>query len=556
MERKMNSPREYGLPHDEYRPGQERAITELVETTPARGVTLVEAPTGSGKTSFAAANSTRARVMSLVKTKMLQIANYGEAYRFDVLYGRSNYACAHPMGSVLGLTANECLHSDNMFKCEYRDRCQYMLNRAAVQASSMSSLNYALYLTALWTKENDFAPEVLYLDECHLIPDTVLDFVGTTIQNKTRVRWGLAPFPNIQGRGTNKFFDDGASTKTSANDLALAWLSDSIARLAAHVEELARNVKHSHAGNTDAVKRDIKAGVQAQRLHGKLTNTRQSLLENDNDWYIRSGGSVPGKTGPHFVARPLTARWDAPRLFGFNLQRWASVLMSATVGDHQVLADELGIEQHSFMSVPNQWAASTRPIRVLDAPKMGYKSHQADWDRQADVIADAIQSVPAIWSGIIHTSSWKQAAELTKRLAERGLGDRVWAYDRANSLGGTDAQVKAWQTRRAQVPNSLLVSPTTREGYDGVDERICIVAKTPFPNLGDDYEKARMAYSGRMYLQRTAWDLAQALGRTRRGSRDQYDVDSTQGLVAIADGNYKKCQKYLPGDIREALVEG
>ena len=546
------NPKDYNLPHDKYRPGQGEAIDELVSTTPARGVTLVEAPTGSGKTSFAAANSTRARVMSLVATKMLQIANYGAAYKFDVLYGRSNYDCSHPTGAMLGLTANECLHSDNMFKCEYRRHCEYMIAREKVKRSSMSSLNYSLYLTALWTKEREFAPEVLYLDECHLVPDTVLDFVGTTVPNKQRVKWQLKQFPEITGRGSNKFFDDHSTA--NPHDLALGWLSDGIAILAAHIEDLVRSVKRSPS--TDAVKRDIKLGVQAQRIHGKLTNTRQSLLENQNDWYIRSGRSIPGKKGPHFVARPLTARWDAPRLFGFNLQYWASVLMSATVGDHQVLADELGIEEHSFMSVPNQWPASTRPIRVLDAPRMGFKSTPADWDKQADVIAKAINDAPTVWSGIIHTSSWKQAQALRLRLSDRGLGDRVWCYDRANSISGTDAQVKAWQQHRKQVPNSLLVSPTTREGYDGVDERICIVAKTPFPNLGDDYERARMSYSGRMYLQRTAWDLSQALGRTRRGNREDYDVDSTQGFVAIADGNWKKCQNYLPSDVRDALVEG
>ena len=86
----MKTPKDYNLPHDEYRPGQEPAIAELVSTTPARGVTLVEAPTGSGKTSFAAANSTTAHAMSLVKTKMLQDTNYGDAYKFDVLKGRSN----------------------------------------------------------------------------------------------------------------------------------------------------------------------------------------------------------------------------------------------------------------------------------------------------------------------------------------------------------------------------------------------------------------------------------------------------------------------------------
>jgi len=93
------------------------------------------------------------------------------------------------------------------------------------------------------------------------------------------------------------------------------------------------------------------------------------------------------------------------------------------------------------------------------------------------------------------------------------------------------------------------------EGYDGLEEKITISAKTPFPGLGDEFERERMNYSGSMYLQRAAWKLEQSLGRTRRGREEDYDVEGERrGLVAIADGNWMRVKKYLSENFKEALV--
>jgi hypothetical protein len=51
--------------------------------------------------------------------------------------------------------------------------------------------------------------------------------------------------------------------------------------------------------------------------------------------------------------------------------------------------------------------------------------------------------------------------------------------------------------------------------------------------------------------------MEQGLGRTRRGRAEDYDsAGERRGLVAIADGNWKRVQKYLSASLREAIVEG
>ncbi len=120
----------------------------------------------------------------------------------------------------------------------------------------------------------------------------------------------------------------------------------------------------------------------------------------------------------------------------------------------------------------------------------------------------------------------------------------------------TDEQAEAWLRRLKSVPNSINVAFSMWEGWDGREEKIDIVAKTPFPALGDPYEKARMRYSGAFYRQRTAYQLEQGLGRTRRGRKEDYDGDEVRGFVAIADGNWVRVKKYLSKGLQEAIVEG
>jgi len=118
----------------------------------------------------------------------------------------------------------------------------------------------------------------------------------------------------------------------------------------------------------------------------------------------------------------------------------------------------------------------------------------------------------------------------------------------------TDEQVKAWSARKRKVPGSICVSWALWEGYDGLDERIDIVAKTPYPYLGDDYEKARMAYSGKLFHWRTACQMEQGLGRTRRGYDEDYGEEN--GYVAIADGSWSRVRKYMSAALQSAIVEG
>ena len=161
-------PNEYGLDHEEFRPGQYEAI-QIAQGMNDNDIFILEAPTGSGKTAVARAMSSTG-VTALCRTKALQISNYRDTYGFDALFGKGNYPCA--LNS--GLSAGSCAFADvGMYKCPSLGSCEYMQAKEIAKTSSHRSLNYAYWLTARWPKKDP--TDYVFLDEAHLLSDIVLE---------------------------------------------------------------------------------------------------------------------------------------------------------------------------------------------------------------------------------------------------------------------------------------------------------------------------------------------------------------------------------------------
>jgi Rad3-related DNA helicase len=536
----MNQPTDYNLPHGDWRNHQQSTIEYCLSTD---GTSVIASPTGSGKTSFAAATASQKSVIALCRTKNLQAENYGKTYGFDILYGKSNYPCVHP-DAPRDATCADCLHEDNMYQCGMAKSCEYLQQKRLCIASPKVSLNYAYWLTAVTFRENP--PQVLFLDEAHEVASTVTAFCGCTITERDRVEWGLASFPELKPKG-----DGGMLTKVSDPlPIAVSWLND--ARVVLRREW--RSLKHAMKG--DQLKRKRKC----ERLSHKISNVIGALKRCPDDWYIKSGQRAQKfkrEYRPAFVCKPLTARHHAP---GYFLNGHNTIMMSATIGKPDTFAAELGVGEFDFLEIPHQYPVESRQVYVLDVPSMGSRASDSAFEKQADEIAQAVLNCPKEWPGIIHVTRKRESGLLADRLARRGLGDRVWVPPGADegTYEPTDKQVAAWKYRKSRVPNSLAISWSMWTGYDGLDERICIAAKVPFPLWGSAGSYAAMwrAYSMERYRWEASNMLAQGLGRTRRGRAQDYDLDGGfEGFCAIADNSYRQVRKALPGDLLESLVE-
>jgi hypothetical protein len=304
---------------------------------------------------------------------------------------------------------------------------------------------------------------------------------------------------------------------------------------------------------------------QCERLGYKLKATSEAIDSSPDGWYVKSGpgvGYYQNRPVPGIVCKPVTARYHTRKYFGYCADEddYNMLLMSATIGDFDTFTQELGVRKYTGRVVPSRYPPDTRPIYVLPAPKMRYKTTKLEYEKQADLIAASIKSCPPEWSGIVHVTRKTEGKLLAERLAKRGLQDRVWSPPLKDRLGrdlGTTEQALAWEERKKRYPGSILCAWQFATGFDGLDEKICIVAKTQFPRLGKpgSYERTRMEFSHKMYNLRTALTLVQSCGRTRRGRDEDYDLNGERrGFVAIADSNYHRVEKYMPQDFRDSLV--
>lgn len=518
-------PSSYGLPHDSFRPHQLETIQWL---NSQRGVIFLEAPTGSGKTSYASALANSRTVDAIVKTKNLQAENYEQMYAWDVLYGKSNYPCVHPQGN--GRMADECLMTakrKKMSSCWRFDDCPYIKAVRLAEQSPKLALNYALWMTNESVRENP--PQVLVLDEGDELPDIVTGHSGVEVGPKQQREWGLPSFPKISG---------GQSLLgQSPVGLALGWLHDSLEIMRLHYRQLQTR--------TDSI--GIMRFKQCERIGMELQKTYKALQISGQDWYIRSN---PGK----FFCKPLTAKYHWQHFFNISE---TVIIMSATIGNPDPLAAELGIEDFTFRNVPSAWSVEDRPIYIPeDCPRLGRKAKSSAYDKQADLAAEAILERPGDWYGIILTTSKAEARNVMQRLARRGLEDRLWLIPEKHNgrWAGTETQTALWQEEKQRRPGAIMVSWNHWRGFDGLDEKICLVFKAPFPRRGEpgSYEYEHMRYGGSLYQWRTANLLAQGVGRTRRGRPQDYGPDN--GLVGVFDGNWRMVKKHLPEDFREAIV--
>jgi ATP-dependent DNA helicase DinG len=527
----LTTPRDFGLPHDEWYPNQEAAVAWAVNL---EKTAIMEAPTGSGKTGVAAAIASMRKTLAIVRTKFLQENNYEIGYGFTPLYGKANYPCVYSKAKDNAM-ADDCAFSDEgMNRCPQFGICPYATQRELARNSDKTVLNYAYWFNvyAKWP-----SPDRVICDEAHQLSDLTLNWAGLTITEDRRQEWDLPSFPIINNQGGKSIL----SKKASPHSRALAYLQSVRTKLVQIYD-----IASSHAQTNPEAR---KTARKVEMFGKKVRATIDAMAISEDGWYLMSGPRVQSNGKWGFVAKPLTARYHFPQYF--MRDDWRLLIMSATIGEPNVFASELGIKDFDFLQVPNAWAPEQRPIHALDVPRLGRKSPESAYEKQADSIAKAIKGCDPRWSGIIHTTSIAEAGKIARRLHSRGLEDRVIVSERKP----TNQMVMDWHRRLRQVPNSILVTWALWEGYDGTKERINIAAKTPYPYLGDKYEQQRQKFDGKFFLQRTAWTLEQGLGRTRRGQLDDYDTEEEQnGFVAIADGGYKWIRSYLSKSTKEAII--
>jgi len=516
-----------GPKYTEPRPIQTQLLRQLTEDRPK--LAMVEAPVGIGKSALGIAYGEL--IGSKLTTVLTATISLQEQYERDfddmvVFKGRGNYECEEN-----GLTAAEgvCLSRPG-YHC---DSDYYVMLRTMERARRVAA-NYAVYLNHLFYSRLTRKPDLLVCDEGHRLLDILTQF------ETVKLDAGLCQKLGVVGQGWGSLEE------------AVGWPS----------LEYAMNWARLHKGRVQSSMQDaIINGDKKAKLWSQLYRQITGIEDAGEDY-------ITLKTGEVLEAAPLWPRKAAKRLFGSARN---VLIQSATLYGGHVLADLLGLmtwtgtdrpglhvqrtePTYAFYTVPSPFDSARWPTYFRPVVSLNKGSTDAEWGRMAEVVHDYVHRYSSV-KGVIHVAATNQVDRVLVELRRcSDCNHRVLSPRRGGRANGTRAELL---TRFQRSPlGTWLCHYSVGEGEDFTGDlgRIQLIAKVPYPDLGDKLTRLRSEEPGmgrRMYAAMTLAKIAQTAGRVMRHDKDF-------GETVILDGSFRRLwqwhQDLAPDWFKDVLV--
>ena len=499
-----------------FRPDQLTATEQIIEAYESGAkVVMLDAPTGSGKTLVAEMVRRRLATKSLFvcSGKQLQdqfVADFGEYAR--VLKGRSNYPTATmPYPEYTG---DDCTGRGCRF-CPTRAECPYQHAKVQAMTATVGVLNTSYLLAEANTAGTFGEKEVkgrmtrrpfIVVDEADTLEGALMGYVEFKVSARLLEDLGLQP-----------------PVKAARTKTVQAWIGSLVSALEVRVEAM------QDWDENDVALMRRKRGVQRV-----LDQARGIELGNDEDpdgWgdWIRvyetkwDPKAREERDVASFVLKPVVVNdWGMERLWRHS-DKW--LIMSATIISPDEMAESLGLDQAgvpwAVVRMPMPFAKENRPIVMKPVANITYQEAAVEKPKMLAGIAEILDRYEGE-NILVHTVSYS----LTKYLADGLLKERqkgrwnrgrqILAYSNAKER---DAAVEAFNRT-----GGVLLAPSLDRGLDLPDDlcRVVVVAKVPFPALGDRQVSERLRRPGGQvwYGVQVARSLVQMTGRGVRHEND------------------------------------
>ncbi len=519
------NPSDLGLdvPGDEWRDQQRYAITHALDTFLNRNLKFwfLNGPPGVGKSVIAAAVGRLLQVRTLFLTHTIQLQEqYVQKTMKDAATatGKRNHPCleavlpgwtAEDCGQCKQATPEGCSYWQQMFKA--LDANELVLNYAyatrVLQGNHMKPLCEGA--EGMCSGCNPFRQDVklLVCDEGHLAHDAIVSAAQVSLNKRSFEAEGFT-LPETNNLGT--------------------WIDWA-------------QVSGSKARGT------LKAAVEARNLP-RLRRCRMiverlaTLARMDED----DEEIVVSVTERGAEVQPLWG-WDyAQDMLMKKFER--VILMSATLGDPEVLSRKLSIDEREYAYADLSSPFPVENRRVWRWPVVKVNARTPDAEMQHLVAAaDAVIDKFPQRKGIVHSVSHKLAqyfyanSRHQERLLVHDARDKMVALERYTSSLQPLVLVTASFTTGLDLPGMI--------GFQ-------VLLKVPFGNLGDEVTRWRMEWGegddrfGKKNYQAEAMNtVVQACGR---GVRTPTDVCHT----FILDSNFGYLSKtaWMPRSFEESLA--
>lgn len=496
------------IPFEEkkFRPHQKEAIMEIIDSFEDYDNVILNAPVGSGKSLISYVLARHYKQMNLssylyTSTILLQEQYLRDFKGLKTAKGRSNF---------------DCIASDNEYTCDV-GRCKQTNGYACDHGVTMiegvglilkDESNPCLY----WKQKMDaiLAP-ISILNYKYLLTDTMY----------------LGHFPyrfmGVYDEGHNLEKELMSSLQLELSDYQLKndlncgfEVMENIEDWAGQLEELGHQYKVLADAASNPQKQDrFKTRSQT------LIATAKRLIDDPTNWVFNNNRRFERWAGRqiHTITfKPVETYMYMDFLF---MQSEKHLIMSGSILKPDIFADELNLDDYKYIEIPSIVPPSCRPIYREYVGSMS----QRNFDNNFPLLCAKIQQIADKHDeekGIIHTFTYKISNALKEHFGET---DRYLFHTAESREVVTEEFIEADEP-------FILVSPYSYEGVDfPYDQgRWQIIAKNPYPYLGDAQVKARETVDGIKHGRDYGWCfrqvalvLSQMYGRTNR-AMDDYSV--------------------------------
>lgn len=481
---------------------------------------LLDAPTGSGKSVTAAAvqRLSKEKELYLCTTKLLQEQLLADFPYARTLFGRSNYPCAKAPHLFPSVSADSCT-MDKLSNCSLSHRCPYMIAKRKALDADLAVLNMSYFLHEANYAGSFCGYNTVVIDEADTVEGQLMNFVELVVTKKQLDRLGIPP-----PRHKTKF------------ESWVEWAHPTMAAASRELDSLEDAISSKDDWSTINFE-DLKRMSQLKRLASKL---RFFVKNVDNTW-VWYPEEERWSFKPVWVSKYSdNSLWKHGKKF---------VCMSATILDPVQMDRNVGItlsgKTRDYHQLPSLFPKENRPIYYRPEANMTFKTMNIALPMLVKGVNSLLEEYPKD-KVLIHAVSYNVREYLMKNLSARS---------RLISHNTQDRVEKLEQFKKSSQP-LVLISPSMDRGVDLPEDqcRVIIIAKVPYPSLGDPQVKKRVYASkdgNAWYAYHTIASIVQMAGR---GVRSKTDWASTYILDEQFGRLFDYYKNMFPGWFLEALV--
>ncbi len=532
------------LEHFVLREPREKQVTavEYIERKYQEGFRhiVIAAPTGVGKTALGATACFWSRSLQidkfedggyyLVTQKLLQdqlkndFKNYipeGISTRCQSLKSASEYPC---------LAHGNCAYGMNRkTRCAAikAGTCAYIRQRAAWVRATLSVTNYP-YLFTEHTMVGKLLPrKLLVLDECHTLERQILKFIEISVGQESLRRWT----PTI------KQVPDFENVDQFAEFLLEQYLPVLYRRL-----ESMAGMEATDDSPTE--KRNMQEKLDLENHYSRILRSANLILDDPKNWVFWQ--QEDRRRNVEALAKPLDASPFSHDL-AFEMGH-VCVHMSAYPGSKRIYCESLGLDpdEVAWLNLNSTFPVPNRPIFLSMVGSMSKRNRHQTLPHLLDFIKNIMESYPDT-KGIIHCNSYELGHAIYDGLKQTVHGKRL-LFPKSS-----DDRDPVFTQHRIAKFGSVILSPSMTEGFDFSYDlaRWQVIAKVPYPYLGDRQVAAKKEISQDWYDLQAVMSIIQACGRIVRSDTD---IGDTYILDSDFIGLWEKCADMFPRWWTSALV--